>query len=122
MISVKIHVKDIPWEFIVQTDDDYKENHGKDSYGITYKHDLKVYLKESELSLRLIKHEMFHVFHGSCCINSTNEITVEDMEEIGADIIEFHGEDLLKLSKKVYNTLKHELEKQNARKSISNHS
>ncbi len=106
MKPIKIKIKDIEWSFAVLGDQEYVRKHGADSQGITDKDDKLVHFKESRLSLALVKHELLHVYFSSCCIDSATELQAEDAEEIAAEIIAHHGEDLLKISKKLYNSLK----------------
>ena len=111
MKPIKVRIKDIEWIFELMNQEDYEEKNGKDSQGITIKDKLKVEFSIDHFSLSLIRHELMHVYFSSCCIGSTGEMTVDDYEEIAAEIIEFHGEDICRTSKKIFNTLK--LEYQN---------
>ena len=106
MKPLKFDVKDIPWTFCVLSDKDYIAKHGADSHGITDKYEMTVDFKASSFKKSLVNHEIFHVFVASCCINSVEDITDDAMEELGAEILEFHLEQIDKITKKLYNTLK----------------
>lgn len=107
----KIIIKDISWTVQVLEDKDYENSHGKDSHGITDKYRQTVDLKRSSFSPALVRHELLHVYAASCCINSVPDLDDSSMEEICAEIIEFHLEDLLKHSKTLYNKLKGQINK-----------
>jgi hypothetical protein len=109
MKPIIITIKDIEWQFYLLSDIAYDKFQGRDSHGITHKDLQKVYLRKSSLSLRLVTHEMFHVYVSSCCVNSIQEMEAHAMEEIAAEIIEFHIDDIAKHSKKVYNSIKRHL-------------
>jgi len=111
MKPLKIKIKDIEWNFSVLSESEYEKEHGKDSHGITDKDGKQVHFKITSFSLALIKHELFHVYCSSCCIDSATELSAEDFEEISAEIVAHHAEDLIKYSKKLYNSLIEEVKK-----------
>jgi hypothetical protein len=111
-MKTKVTIKDIEWTFFVIDDNFYEKIYGKDSHGITIKDDLAVYIKKSSLSKKLIIHELFHTYVSSCCVNSMTELHSSDMEEISAEIVEFHLDDIANHSKKIYNRLSRDLKKE----------
>lgn len=108
---IELKIKDIPWKFRVLQDEHYEKLHGKESHGITDKYKMIVDFKLSSLTPNLVRHELAHVYYASCCNNSTNDIESHDVEEIFAELIEFHLEDILKLSKHSYSALVKEAKK-----------
>ena len=108
---VKILIKDIAWTVQVLEDKEYEDAHGKDSHGITDKNKQTVDLKRSSFSLSLVKHELLHVYVASCCINSIEDLDDSGMEELCAEIIEFHLEDLAKHAKSLHTKLKTQINK-----------
>jgi hypothetical protein len=103
---VRLKIKDIDWEFEVLPKDQYEKKYGSDSSGITVKHERRVFFRSDDFSLFLVRHELFHVYCASCCITSTDNLDGHDMEEIGAEITEYHAEDIVKFSKKIWEKLK----------------
>jgi len=101
---MKIKIKDIYWTFKLLGDKEYVLKHGKDSAGITLPLKQEVHLR-SPLSLNVIAHELFHCYVASCCLSSTDDIGKEAMEEVGAEIIEFHLDDIVKYRDKIYERL-----------------
>lgn len=106
MKAVKLSVKDVTWTFQLLTDEAYEAKHGKDSHGITTKYTLEVDLKLSSFSYQLVLHELFHAYVASCCINSIEDMDDSAMEELAAEIIEYHIDQIQKNAKKIYTTLK----------------
>ena len=102
---MKLKIKDIEWTFAVLPDKEYTAEHGKDSNGITMKYKQVVHFKESALTLGLVAHELFHAYSASCCISSTNDLSQDDMEEVGAEIAEFHLDDMIRYRDKIYERL-----------------
>lgn len=113
---IKLKIKDIEWSFNVLQDEYYDAKNGKDSHGITHKSKLEVDFKQSSFSPPLVRHELLHAYTASCCINSIEDLDDHAMEEICAEIIEFHLEDLVKNSKLIYNKLNTIIKKQESAK------
>ena len=103
--SHKLLIKEIEWNFVLLDTAAYNSKHGKDSHGITKSGELTVYFSKKWFSLRLVRHELLHVYMASCCINSCNDITSEDMEEIAAEVYEFHAEVMQRKSEEIYERL-----------------
>jgi len=105
MENLKVNIKDIKWTFDILLDQEYEQKHGTSSHGITDKDALEVDFKLTSFSIRLIRHELFHTYISSCCINSINELDENSIEELGAEIVEFHLDDIQRISKKIYKEL-----------------
>lgn len=60
--------------------------HGKDSYAITYPKDKEIYFNKSDISLSLIRHELFHAFISSIDTEYAAKITAEVQEEIDCTV------------------------------------
>lgn len=108
---VKVVIKDVSWTFEVLDDKAYEFKHGKDSHGITISSSQAVYLKLSDFSQNLVRHELLHVYISSCCVSSVQDLESSDMEEICAEVIEHHLEDIVKHSKSIYNKLRTQVNK-----------
>jgi hypothetical protein len=106
MKPLKLFIKDVEWSFCVLDDKAYEAKHGTSSHGITDKYELTVDFKASSFNKRLVNHEIFHVYVASCCVSSVEELDENSVEEIGAEITEFHLEQMMTITKKLYNSLK----------------
>ena len=105
MKPLKITIKDIPWTVQAIPEQMYLLAIGSDSMGVTDKNTREITLSRAHLSTELIRHELFHAYCSSCCIDSTHQLTTDDFEEIAAEIVGYHAEDICKTAKKLYNTL-----------------
>jgi hypothetical protein len=117
---LKIFIKDIEWTFQVLEDEEYKTLNGEDSHGITDKYKQSVFFKESSLTKQLVNHEVLHVYVASCCISSVDDVDDHAMEEICAEIIEYHLEQMNIITKKLYNSLKETITSHNITKESEN--
>ena len=99
-------IKDIDWIIKLQDDKTYELQHGNDSDGLTRGGSQKIYIKKSKLTKRLITHELLHAYVASCCVHSIEDLSVSGMEELCAEILEFHLEQIAELSDLLYNKLK----------------
>jgi hypothetical protein len=67
---------------------------------------MDVYFSKKWFSLKLVRHELFHAYIASCCICSTNNIDSDDMEEICAEVYEFHADTLNRKVEEIWERLK----------------
>lgn len=91
--SLKKKIKDVQWEFFVQTASAYKRDHGKDSDAITYPHDRECYFNKPRFLPSCVRHELIHVYVASSGINSAN-LTADQVEELIAEIYEQHAKEM----------------------------
>ena len=103
---LKVEIKDINWTFTLMDNATYNNKHGKDSQGITASELLEVDFNKKYFTLALVRHELLHAYKASCCLNSTAEITAEDVEEICAEIYEYHGPAMDIKAKEIFDGLK----------------
>ena len=106
MSTYKCFIKDISWSFSKLSEKEYELEHGKDSNGICIPHKQEVHFKDKSFSKNLVAHELLHTYVASCCTSSINDISHTDMEEIIAEIMEFHLDAFLKLRNTIYKELK----------------
>ena len=102
---MKLKIKDVTWTFTVLPDKEYALEHGKDSNGITIKHKQEVHFRKSAFTEALVAHELWHCYVASCCLTSTEDFGQDNMEEVGAEIVEFHLDDLVMYRDKIYEKL-----------------
>lgn len=86
----KTKIKDIEWEFILQTSSAYTRMHGKDSSAITYLNERKVYFNVNGLIPAHVRHELMHVYVASSGTNSSG-LNADQIEELCAEIYGDHG-------------------------------
>ncbi len=93
----KIKIKDIEWKVILLEDKDFDEKY-EDTEGATERGELEIYFKKSGINKNTILHELMHAYVASCHVNSLPDLTHEQMEELCAEIIEYHIHDILRKS------------------------
>ena len=93
---VKRVIKDITWLFDVLEHDVFIKKYGKDEAASTNVLTKTVIFDRKHLSKSLIAHELLHVYVFSCCVYSADTIQSNDMEEICAEIVEYHVDALVK--------------------------
>lgn len=84
------NIKGVNWDFYCIPQSSYIRAHGKDSDAVTYPHDKECYFNKARFLPGAVRHEIFHIYVASSGINSAN-LTVDQMEELGAELYEQHG-------------------------------
>jgi len=101
-----LNIKGIDWTFNVQTETAFRKMHGlngKNAEAIIYPHDREVYFSSVYLSPYSVRHELAHVYVASTNTSSMTSMTVDDMEELFADIIGEHLDQIQELTSKILN-------------------
>jgi hypothetical protein len=94
------------WELRPMAKRRYAKKHGKDSVAITRTDKRIVYLSPFGMDLETITHELVHVYKYEMCLNSMNDLTLDDMEEFYAEFLAKFGYEILDLAESLYNKLK----------------
>lgn len=102
----KIEIKGIKWSYYRLPHDKYKQLHGDNSLAHVLKHKREIVFDAKYLDLPTVLHEVTHAFFSSCCIDSTNDLSNDDVEEIFCEIVSYHIDDIKKTANKIYNVLK----------------
>jgi len=105
MKKYKLKIKSIPWLFVLMGEKEYILEHGKDSNGITIKHKQEVHINSKAFTKNLIAHELWHAYIASCCLSSTEDLGQDNMEEVGAELVEFHLDEMVSNRNKIYRGL-----------------
>lgn len=96
MKSITLSIKGRDWTFNLLSDKKYDKLYNQDedqSVAMTVHSAYKVDFRKSDWDLISIRHELFHVLHQMSLVSSTN-LTVSDVEELGAEIIGHHYADI----------------------------
>lgn len=101
-----VTIKDIDWKFDTVEHTEFVKKYGKDEAASTEVLKKTVYFDEKYLSKGLIAHELLHVYVYSCCIYSATSITGHDIEEICAEVVEYHLDDMVKHRNAIWKELK----------------
>jgi hypothetical protein len=84
-----------PWTLRVLSAKYYRKKNGRDSAAVTKMHKRRIELQPSFLDSETITHELVHAYLYEMCLHSTNEITVDDLEEVFAELMAKRGRELL---------------------------
>jgi hypothetical protein len=95
-----LKVKGIEWKVFIQTPAAYKRKHGNDSDAITYPDDKELHFKKDHVRFGTCLHEVWHLFIACSGINSAS-LTVDQFEEVSAEILEEHYFDIGDTAKKI---------------------
>jgi hypothetical protein len=60
-----------------------------------------IYIREDSVDYTTIAHELFHAYFSYLCLSSTNDISLDDAEEIAAEFFAAKGEAIVKKAKGV---------------------
>lgn len=94
----KVSIKGLEWTVHLLGTRSYKahihpEDH--DSYGITYINTRKIYVDRNCGNIKhYLTHELMHAYIASCCLNTTHELSLVDLEEQCCEIIAAHLDDI----------------------------
>ena len=106
---VKYIIKDIEWSFISLSHEEYTKKYkknGEESAASAEVLKKTVFFDEEYLTKGIIAHELLHVYVYSCCIYSATNISGHDIEEICAEVIEYHLDDMVKARNFLWKNLK----------------
>ena len=103
--KIKLTIKDVTWTAQLVPSNIYDLTYGPDSNGITELHTKTISFNVKVFSESLVRHELFHAYVSSCCVGSMTSMQHADMEELCAEIFEFHGAEILKKSKHLFKIL-----------------
>ena len=116
----KIKIQGSDWVYSCQSDDKYEKMFGTDSAGNVVKYKSEMCFKECEFCLSVIIHELTHIYSKSLCLSDTNEITIEDQEEIRATFLETHSIQILQKACHIYTRIMNTCDDKKIKKIIKN--
>jgi hypothetical protein len=97
------------WTLRVLSEKYFKKKNGDGAAAVTKVHKRRIELRPKFLDSETIIHELTHSYLYELCIHSTNEMTLNDMEEIFAELMAKRGRELLDraewISNEIANTL-----------------
>lgn len=97
-----IKINGVKWNYACLSDKEYEKRFGTDSAGLTNKHQNEMYFKKCEFKFSLIIHELVHVYSKLMCLSDTNDISVEDFEEIRATFNETNNVQIIQKAIHIY--------------------
>lgn len=61
----------------------------------------EVFIRRGEISVGVLKHELWHVYTSYCYLSDTTSLTTDDMEEISAAMFSDKGEKIIARAKDI---------------------
>ena len=58
----------------------------EDNAATTSFSDKEMFFRKGDINIQHIRHELWHVYFGYCYLGDTNNITIDDLEEISASL------------------------------------
>lgn len=90
--------------YIIEDDDQVLSDEGNSAE--VHFDNKEVYFKKSEVNLKTVLHEIWHIYFAYCYLSDTNDISISDLEEISAALFSDKAEKMIEIGKDIYNKLK----------------
>ena len=106
MKSCKVQIKGISWEMRIISKGKYAVLHGLESEAVTMNNKKVIEYREDLFCEKTCIHELFHAYVNECHLQSVDDLNKEDFEEIIAEMLEQHIDNIRLSAKRVYKLLK----------------
>lgn len=83
------------WTLRVLSEKYFKKKNGNAAAAVTKVHKRRIELRPKFLDHETIVHELVHAYLYELCIHSTNEMSLNDLEEVFAELMAKRGRELL---------------------------
>ncbi len=105
---MKVSIRGDEWRFEIVSDAYFRRIHKefKDSEAVTDTAKHMVHFKYDAFCLETITHELVHVFCSYLSLASTHEVTLDDHEEMIADVMASSWDSISKLRKEIFKGLR----------------
>ena len=101
---MKLKISDVTWKIRLLTVDKYIAEYGDDSRAITDVHAHTVDFRRDIVTLELVRHELVHCYFALAMVTSS-QLTMDQTEEVFAELMSKYGEQYIQNSRKVFNYL-----------------
>lgn len=105
MEKISFHILGEKWTAFYHEDDKYVRRHGNDSEAVAILEKREIHFNAEDFSPIVVRHEIWHGFCHFQVISSAY-LTTDQTEEVYAEMFGRWGEDMLKISRKLYNYFK----------------
>lgn len=114
MIEIKRRLHKDKWTFkIVTAKKIDKEAEDEDVKGLCCIPEKTILIREDQINYDIISHEIFHAYFSYLHLGDTSELTLSDMEEIGANFFAAEGEEMVRKAKRITKELQKLTEENN---------
>ena len=84
--SIRLDIKGVQYEFILQSPQTYRRNHGSDSDAVTYTKERIVYFRTDAFTPNTVKHELMHCFYAESHTGSS-DLKADQVEEVFCELV-----------------------------------
>ena len=108
---MKLKIADNYWKVKLLTRKEF-DNKFENGCALTDIENKTIYFVRDNINKNTVFHETFHVFF-SLALVASSELTMDQTEEVAAEVMGKYAEDYIRISRKMFNMLKKELQKTN---------
>lgn len=102
---IKLKILDVNWNIHLWHPDKFDKEFKDEEAAVTLTGLNKVIFNIDELSLTIVKHELWHCFRSSLCTHAA-KLSSDQEEEISAELFAVHGDYIIRMSRQLYKSLK----------------
>jgi hypothetical protein len=107
MYMIKVQILGNTWKVYLHSEDSFSRKFNDSDAAFVTTANKEMHFNEGELTLTVVKHEIFHSYHDAMSVHSAN-LTVEQEEEVCCELFAAHGDHMTRLARKLYKELKSE--------------
>lgn len=101
-MQIKRRINEDKWAISIISDKEMKKVSGnKTTAGLCVAYEKIIYLREDSIDYATIAHELFHAYWSYLFLSDTNNIKLDDAEEIAATFFAAKGEIMIKKAKAI---------------------
>lgn len=104
---MKIKIADSFWKIKLLTRKEFDKKF-ENAYALTDVENKILYFSDDSVNRNTVNHEVFHVFF-SLALVASSDLTMDQTEEVAAEVMGKYAEDYIKITRKIFNLLKKEL-------------
>jgi Zn-dependent peptidase ImmA (M78 family) len=114
-MQIRRKINDDKWTISIVTPKEMKKHADGDKNvsGLCVAFEKAIYIRDDSVDYDTIAHELFHAYFSYLCLSSTNDIKLEDAEEISCTMFAAKGQIMVKKAKQFTRELKKLHEKGN---------
>jgi hypothetical protein len=99
-VEIRRKVNDERWTIKIVTEKEMKKVSGdKLTAGLCIAYEKTIYIREDSIEYAVIAHELFHAYWSYLYLSDTNDVKLDDAEEIAASFFAAKGEIMVKKAK-----------------------
>lgn len=106
-MEIRRRINKDKWTLKIVTFKEMKKSSGNPyTAGLCIPSEKVIYIREDSVEYVTVAHELYHAFWSYLHLNDTNNIVLDDAEEIGASLFAAEGEEMVRKAKRFTKALK----------------